>query len=135
MGDESRGKASEDGSYVLLYVYRVPKQNHDALVQLKDQLVRAFVKHGTLRSDFYQLTTTETFAGFASIAKTISAQANEEVWVEIDYYRGRDDRDRFVENTGRDASLIPLFRQLAGIITGGYGGNSMGEFARVGAGT
>lgn len=87
MPDDPPGKGVAEGSYVVLYLYKVPKDNQEAMAKLVDQLSRSFVRHGTLRSDFFQLSTTETFGGFASITKPLASADNEEVWMELDYYR------------------------------------------------
>lgn len=90
-------KEEETGTHVQLFVYRIPKKNHDAMVQLESQLTAIFRKYGILRSEFFQLSDTKTFEGFTSIAKTISAnQDEEEVWVELESYRDRKHRDEVV---------------------------------------
>jgi uncharacterized protein YbaA (DUF1428 family) len=40
----------ETGSYIQLYVYRVPKKNHNAMVQLDKQIMAWFNKHGVRMS-------------------------------------------------------------------------------------
>ena len=120
----------ETGNYVQLFIYRIPKKNHDAMVKLQNQLTGIFKKHGILRSEFFQLETTEPFEGMVSIAKTISANPEEEVWVELESYRDRKHRDDVVANVTQDANAGPLFGQVMGLITEGYS-CIMGEFKRL----
>src|SRR5215831_12480356 len=97
------------GDYAQMFVYRLPKQNHDSLVKLQQKLTSIYRKHGTLRSDFYQLHSNEAFEGFTSLGRTVSAGVQEEVWVELDHYRDVKHRDNVVESVGQDAEAGPLF--------------------------
>jgi uncharacterized protein YbaA (DUF1428 family) len=124
-------KEEETGNHVQLFVYRIPKKNHDAMVQLQNQLTGIFNKHGILRSEFFQLSSAETFQGFASIDKTVSAnQDEEEVWMELESYRDRKHRDEVVAKITEDASAGPLFGQVMSLITQEYS-CIMGEFKRL----
>lgn len=124
-------KEEETGNHVQLFVYRIPKKNHDAMVQLQNQLSGIFRKHGILRSEFFQLSSTETFQGFTSIDKTVSAnQEEEEVWMELESYRDRKHRDEVVAKITEDTSAGPLFGQVTSLITQGYS-CIMGEFKRL----
>ena len=49
------------GSYLQLLLYRVPKKNHDAIVQNLKQSVPWFNEHG-VRIEYFQLGNTETQA-------------------------------------------------------------------------
>jgi len=124
-------KEIETGNYIQLFVYRIPKKNHDAMVQLESQLTGLFRKHGIMSSEFLQLSNTETFECFTSIAKVVSAnQDSEEVWVELESYRDRKHRDDVVARIEQDASARPLFEQVMSLITQGYS-CIMGEFSRL----
>ena len=83
-----------------------------------------------LHSEFFQLSSTEKFEGFTSIAKTISAKDDEEVWVELESYRGRKHRDEVVAKITEDASAGPLFGQVMSLMTQGYS-CIMGWFKRL----
>ena len=126
---ESAGKV-ETGTHVQLYVYRIPKKNHDAMVQIQNQLSGIFRKHGILRSEFFQVSSNETFEGFTSIAKTVSAKDEEEVWVELESYRDRKHRDEVIAKITEDASAGPLFGQVMGLMTQGFS-CVMGELSRL----
>jgi uncharacterized protein YbaA (DUF1428 family) len=118
------------GNHVQIFVYRIPKKNHDSMVQLEKQLTGIFRKHGILRSEFFHLSSPETFEGFTSIAKTVSAKDDEEVWVELESYRDRKHRDEVIAKITEDASAGPLFGQVMGLITQGYS-CVMGELSRL----
>lgn len=79
----------ETGNYVQFYIYRVPKKNHDAMVQVDKQIMPWFEKHGG-SMEFFQLKNSETIEGLESIVKTLSIDEDEEeVWIELNYFRDR----------------------------------------------
>jgi hypothetical protein len=49
----------EIGNVVQQFIYRLPKKNHDAMIQLEKQFIDAFRKHGGLRYEAFQLSSTE----------------------------------------------------------------------------
>jgi uncharacterized protein YbaA (DUF1428 family) len=118
------------GSYAQLFVYRIPKKNHDAMLLLQKQLTDIYRKHGTLRSEFFQLRYTERFQGFTDIAKTVSAVPEEKVWIDLEHYKNRSHRDQVVDDVGKDANAGPLFGQLMGLVSQGYS-IVMGDFDRI----
>jgi len=48
----------ELGKYVQLFVYKLPKENHDEMVRLANRFTNILRKHGTLDSNFSKLTST-----------------------------------------------------------------------------
>jgi uncharacterized protein YbaA (DUF1428 family) len=118
------------GSYAQLFIYRVPKKNHDAMVLLQKQLTGIYRKHGTLLSEFFQLNLTEAFEGFTSIAKTVPIVPDEELWVELERYKDRGHRDKVVKAVGQDENAGPLFGQFMGLVSQEHR-MIMGDFERI----
>jgi hypothetical protein len=58
---ETEGMDKEDGSQVQLVVYRVPKKNHDVMVQICKQSNDMFRKYGVLHYEIFQLDNTKSF--------------------------------------------------------------------------
>jgi uncharacterized protein YbaA (DUF1428 family) len=84
----------EIGSIVQQFTYRLPQKNHDAMVQLEKQFIDIFRKHGGLRFEVFQLSSTENMMeDWTNIAKTVSANQDEEVWLEQIFYRDNKHRD------------------------------------------
>jgi uncharacterized protein YbaA (DUF1428 family) len=122
------------GSYLQLLLYRVPKKNHDAIVQNLKQSVPWFNEHG-VRIEYFQLGTTETQAvvdsakqsgmqgmdSIESIAKTISAGEDdeEEVWIEQHYFRDHKHCEDVNAKMMQDKSFEPLLKEFSGLITKG----------------
>jgi uncharacterized protein YbaA (DUF1428 family) len=123
-------KVREEGSYVQLFVYKMPKQNNQRMLNLQKQLTSMYRNHGTLHSEFFRLGSRETFEGFLSIAKTVPISPDEELWVELEYYKDRKHRDGVVASVKKDACGGPLFGELMGLISQ-ESRIVMGEFERV----
>lgn len=77
---------SEIGSHVRLYLYRLPKKNHNAMMQLSDLFVDMFRNYGIYARSF-QLESYETSEGFNSAANAVSANQDEEVWLDLEFTR------------------------------------------------
>jgi hypothetical protein len=78
-----RNEEKEIGSLLQLFVWRLQKKNHDAMVQFGKQINDLFRKHGTPKA--FQLNNIKTSEnmGFTNIVNTVSANQDEEVWVEL----------------------------------------------------
>ena len=109
----------ETGSYVQLHIYRVPKKNHDAMVQVNKQIVSWFGKQGGM-AEFFQLNNSQTVEGVESIAKTLSiAEDEEELWVELNYFRDHKHVEDVFPKMMQDKSVTPLFKQFEDLLTQG----------------
>jgi uncharacterized protein YbaA (DUF1428 family) len=116
--------------HVQIYVYKLPKKNHDAMVQLVKRFTGLYRKYGTQSWEVYQLNSTEAFEGSTSLANVVNAGKDEEVWVELDHYKDRGTRDRAVGGIMQDSTAGGLFRELAGTISQGFS-LIMGEFSPI----
>jgi uncharacterized protein YbaA (DUF1428 family) len=117
--------------HVQIYVYKLPKKNHDAMVSLLKRFTGLYKKYGTQSWEIYQLNSTEAFEGSTSIAKTVSAGPDEEVWIEVDHYKDRKARDAAVGSIMQDPSTDEIFGELGGTLSQGFS-LIMGEFNPVG---
>jgi uncharacterized protein YbaA (DUF1428 family) len=121
----------ETGSYVQFYIYRVPKKNHDAMVQVDKQIMPWLEKHGG-RMEFFQLSNSETIEGLESIVKTLSIDEDEEeVWVELNYFRDRKHFDEIFGKMLQDESAAPIFKQFENLINQGKSKMITGGFSRL----
>lgn len=64
---EREQKKKEIGSHAQIFIYRVPKKNHDAIVQLNKQIKDSLPNHGPIYSEFLYLSSTETLMDFVNI--------------------------------------------------------------------
>jgi uncharacterized protein YbaA (DUF1428 family) len=122
----------EIGSEVAHFVYRVPKKNHDAMMQLNKQFVEVMRKYGATHL-ILQLNNTEApMEGITNISKTISANQDDEVWMELIFYKDRKHRDEVNAKMRNDVNMEQLFKQSMDLITPGTT-FVMGEFSRLNA--
>ena len=66
-------KEKETGKIVQQFLYRLPKKNHQAMIQLERQFIEAFRRNGGLQYDVFQLNGTENMIEWTNIANTMSA--------------------------------------------------------------
>jgi uncharacterized protein YbaA (DUF1428 family) len=119
------------GSEVAHFVYRVPKKNHDAMMQINKQFANTMRKYGAVHLIF-QLNNTETpmMEGITNIAKTVSATQDEEVWLELIFYRDSKHKDEVGTKMQNDKSMYSLYQQSLALLTPGTS-FVMGEFSRL----
>jgi uncharacterized protein YbaA (DUF1428 family) len=118
------------GSEVAQFVYRVPTKNHDAMMKLCKQAANMTRKCGAAHLVFQLNNTEVSMEGITNIAKTVSANNYEEVWLELIFYRDRKHRDEAEAKMNNDARMGPLFQQSMDLVTPGTG-FIMGEFSRL----
>jgi uncharacterized protein YbaA (DUF1428 family) len=124
-------REQEIGSHAQVFIYRVPKRNHDAIVQLNKQIKNSLPEPGPIQSEFFYLSNTETLMDFVNITETVSAKKDEEeVWLEIQSYRDRNHRDETVANIKKDKNCESLYQQYLSLITPGSR-TIIGEFSRL----
>jgi uncharacterized protein YbaA (DUF1428 family) len=123
----------EIGSQVQLFVWRIPKKNHDAMVKLQKQFNDILIKHGVLRMEIFQLTNTDTYDGCTNIFNTVSANQDEEIWVELQSHRDLKRMDDITSEVMKDEIMHaegPLMKQFIDLVTPGSG-MIMGKFTRL----
>lgn len=126
---ESTTTIEETGNYLQLFLYRAPKKNHDAIAKNLKQFVPWFQKHG-VRVEYYQLGNSETQAAIdsakesgmdimESVAKTLSIDEDEEVWIEQQYFRDYKHCVDIYAKMMQDKSIEPLGNEFFGLVTQG----------------
>ena len=129
--DAIDNKRNEKSNLVLLFIYRIPKKNHESLIQLNNRIIESFKKYGVQRFEVFQLDGTEDMMEFTNIAKTIEAnKEDEEVWLEIQSYRDRKQLEEAGATMIADDSMKKESQQFLNLITPGSR-CSFGEFSRI----
>jgi uncharacterized protein YbaA (DUF1428 family) len=128
---ESTMEIEETRNFLQHFLYRVPKKNHDALVQNLKQFVPWFKKHGA-RVEYYQLGRSETKAAIDSakqsgmdimdsidkiLATASEDEEKEEVWIEQQYFRDYKHCEEVYSKMMQDKSIEPLGNEFFGLIT------------------
>ena len=123
----------EIGNQVQLFIWRIPKKNHDAMVKLQKQLNDLLIRHGVLRMEIFQLTNTEAYDGCINIATTMSANQDEEIWIELQSHRDLKQMNEVMSEAMKDEDMSaegPLVKQFMNLVTPGSG-MIMGKFTRL----
>lgn len=107
-------------SHLEAVFYRVPKKNRDAIAKNLKKFLPWFEKNG-VRLEYYQFTGSQLMEGMSMlpIDKTLSAAEDEDIWVELQYYRDSKHRDDTFAKMMKDKSLAPLGNEFFGLITKG----------------
>jgi uncharacterized protein YbaA (DUF1428 family) len=128
MDNEAIGK--EGDYHIRLFIYKVPKKNHDAILRLNRQFMDTLGKDGPLHLEFFCLSNSESLMPFTSIAKSIFANQDDDVWMEIHSYRDRKHADKVQAKIENDENMKPLCGQLGNLMTPNSEG-IMGDFSRI----
>lgn len=120
----------ENESIVLVFIYRAPKKNHEAMVQLNSRVIDTFKQYGVQRFEVFQLGSTDDMMEFVNISKTVSADQDDEVWMEIQSYRDRKHLEEVGAKMMNGKNMAAEGQQFLNLITPGSR-CSFGEFSRL----
>jgi uncharacterized protein YbaA (DUF1428 family) len=115
---ESSMEIEETGNYLQHFIYRVPKKNHDAIEPNLRKFVPWFKKN-EIRLEDYQLSNNQTMEAMESITKTPSVTEDENVWIELQYFRYQNHSEDGYTKIMQDASLKLLGDESFNLITQG----------------
>lgn len=120
------------GSQIMIVVGRIPKKNHDASIQISKKFNEIFKKYGGLRLEVFQLNNSKSYedVGLTNIVNTVSANQDEEVWVELQYYKDLNHQDEVITRMGKDEACEQLYKQSVELLTPGTS-FIIGEFGRL----
>jgi len=112
----------QNGNYIVMFIYRVPKKNHEALIRLGKQVNDTFNKVGVLRSEVFRLSKTEDMMGFTNVSKIVSTsndqeeEEEEEVLLETQTYRDHKHLAEVGAIMEKDKSAIMLYQQFINLV-------------------
>jgi uncharacterized protein YbaA (DUF1428 family) len=106
----------ETGNQVRLSIYKIPKKNHDAMVENQKQFTDAFRKHGCYYQSF-QLGSTAVPEGFVGMATVLSADQDEEVWLDFESYADHKQMDDVISKLMNDESALSLMKQYLNLLS------------------
>lgn len=112
-------KQSSIGSQIRLDVYKIPKKNHDALVENQNQFVETFRKHGCYYQSF-QLSNDQKREGFTSMSDTVSANQDEEVWMDVEAYADHTQMDNVISKIMGDERALAIMKRFLDLLSPGF---------------
>lgn len=119
------------GNEIQTVIYRFPKKDHDKMVEFSKPFSDLFRKYGVSRWGIFQLSNNENVMEFTNIAKTVSANLDEEeVWIEIFHYNDKKHKDEVMEKMKNDKNCEQGFQQFMKLITPGSS-VIIGDFSNV----
>lgn len=122
---------STEGSLVSHIIYRVPKNNHDAMLQLCKEAYDMLKQHGILHYDIFKLSNNNVpMDAFENIANTVSANQDEDVWIESIYYKDRHHMKEVMSKMEKDERMGESMKQSMALLPPGAK-FIMGEFERL----
>ncbi|HEY5631842.1 MAG TPA: DUF1428 family protein [Nitrososphaeraceae archaeon] len=121
------------GNQVQLFLWRLPKKNHDAMVRFAKQVNDLFRKYGMQPPEVFQLNNNNAKTsdmGFTNISNAVSANQDEdEIWLELHIYTDHKHQEEVGAIMQSDESAGQLLRQFMGLIR--RGSCIEGQFGRV----
>ena len=101
-----------DDGIVSHIIYRVPKNNHDAMLQLCKEAYEMLKQHGIIHYDIFKLSNTHVpMDEFDNVADIVSANQDEEVWIESIYYKDRQHMKEAMSKMEKDERMGELMKQ------------------------
>jgi uncharacterized protein YbaA (DUF1428 family) len=101
----------DSGGLLKIFFIRASKKNHDALAKIGKQTDDFFRKHEVPKYG-YRLNSRETTKDFVNLSKIISASDDEDVWLEIQFYRGAKHLDEVMKAMEGDKRANELYGNL-----------------------
>jgi hypothetical protein len=77
------------------------------------------MKYGALKFEVFTIHDRENMMDFVNLAKTISANDDEEVWLEIQSYKNSQHVKEFIDKMKDDKSMETLYKEFIDLITPG----------------
>jgi uncharacterized protein YbaA (DUF1428 family) len=106
------------GGHLEAFIYRVPKKNHDAIAQNLKKFVPWFDKNG-VKVEYYQFGNDVAMEGFESMEKALAVSGDEEIWMELQYFRDLQHSKDLYAKMMQDKDLEPLGKEFMSLITQG----------------
>jgi uncharacterized protein YbaA (DUF1428 family) len=118
---EKKGNEEKNfGDEIQTVIYRFPKKDHDKMVEFSKPFTDVFRKYGVLRWGIFQLSSSKNDMEFTNIAKTLSANLDEEeVWIEIFHYNDKKHKEEVLEKMKNDKNCEQGFQQFMKLVTPG----------------
>jgi uncharacterized protein YbaA (DUF1428 family) len=108
----------DSGGVLKIFFIRAPKKNHDALIKIGKQTDIFFKKHGVSKYG-YRLNAREDMMDFVNMSKTFSANDDEDVWLEIQFYRDSNHVQEVMKALEDDKRAGELYDESMKLITPG----------------
>lgn len=111
-------KTESPENHLEVFFYRVPKKNRDVLEKNLKKFMPWFEQNG-VQLEYYKFGNSETMEGMEGIDKALSAAEDEDIWMELQYFRDYNHCKDIYAKMMADKSIEPLGNEFFGLITKG----------------
>lgn len=109
----------ETKNYVEFVSYRVPKKNHESLLQVTNRLIE-LIKKEEVFYECFDLISAEKIPGFTKVSRIIPINTDEEeIWINMVTYKGRKHCNEVVEKISKDKECQDIYEEFIKLITPG----------------
>jgi len=115
---ENFSNQKNSGGLLKIFFIRAPKMNHDALVKIGKQTDIFFKKHGVSKYG-YRLNSRENMMDFVNVSRTISANDDDNVWLEIQFYKDAKHVEEVMKAMEGDKRANELYEESMELVTPG----------------
>jgi uncharacterized protein YbaA (DUF1428 family) len=102
--------------YQSIFLYRVPKENVDAFVQIQREVAEIYRREGALENMTFVASNLEAQYGFLAIDSAFPLAEQEVVLVELATYRDRAHQNEVAKKLATDERSIKLYQKLLTIL-------------------
>ena len=110
-------KIEDKVNAIRLYIYSIPKKNHDAMMHNQSQFDETFHKHGILGYKTLQLNRSDDSEGFVSLSKLISSNKDEEIWLDLEQYKNNDHLNDVGNRMEDDKDGVNLMKEFINLVS------------------
>ncbi|HKX96310.1 MAG TPA: hypothetical protein VJL78_00580 [Candidatus Nitrosocosmicus sp.] len=110
-------KIEDKVNAIRLYIYSIPKKNHDAMMHNQSQFDETFHKHGILGYKTLQLNRSDDSEGFVSLSTLISSNKDEEIWLDLEQYKNNDHLNDVGNRMEHDKDGVNLMKEFINLVS------------------
>jgi Protein of unknown function (DUF1428) len=110
-------KIEDKVNAIRLYIYSIPKKNHDAMMHNQSQFDETFHKHGIIGYKTLQLNRSDDSEGFVSLSTLISSNKDEEIWLDLEEYKNNDHLNDVGNRMEHDKDGVNLMKEFINLVS------------------
>ena len=110
-------KIEDKVNAIRLYIYSIPKKNHDAMMHNQSQFDETFHKHGIIGYKTLQLNRSDDSEGFVSLSTLISSNKDEEIWLDLEEYKNNDHLNDVGNRMEHDKDGVNLVKEFINLVS------------------
>lgn len=102
--------------YQSIFLYRVPKENVDAFVQIQSEVAGIYRRYGALGNVTFVASNLEAQYGFLAFDEAFTVAEQEVILIELATYRDRAHQDEVSRKLATDERSIMLYKKMLTVL-------------------